>query len=193
MKKIVVLFLSTALFAACNNDQQLDSVKTAEKQNNELDSSVTLLGNNTDSLDFDKDFMVEAASGGLMEVQLGQLAQKQASGTAVKKFGQMMVNDHTKANNELAALARQKNIVVPAEPGKEAMEHIQKLQQESGANFDKDYVSLMVDDHKEDIEHFEKAAEKAKDPDIKALAAKTLPTLRHHLQMIQGIQDGMKQ
>ncbi len=193
MKKIVVLFLATALLAiACNNDKQPDSVKTAERQNNDRDSSPTILGNNTDSLDFDKDFMVEAASGGMLEVQLGQLAQKQATSTAVKQFGQMMVSDHTKANNELMALAKQKNIVVPAEPGKEAMEHIQKLQQETGKDFDKDYVSLMVDDHKEDIEQFEKAADKAKDPDIKALAAKTLPVLKHHLQMIQGIQDGMK-
>lgn len=193
MKKIFVLLVSTALFAAaCNDSKQPDSVKAAEKQNDRQDSSVTLLGDNTDSLDFDKDFMVEAASGGMLEVQLGGIAQSNASATQVKNFGKMMVSDHTKANAELMALAKQKNIVVPSVPGKEAQEHIQKLQQEKGKDFDKDYVSLMVDDHKEDIDKFEKAANKAKDPDIKALAAKTLPVLKHHLQMIQAIKDGMK-
>jgi putative membrane protein len=193
MKKIFVLFIAAALVTvACNNDNQADSVKNAEKQNDRNDSSVTLLGDNTDSLDFDKDFMVETASGGLLEVQLGELAQKNASAAAVKKFGQMMVTDHTKANAELTALAKQKNIVVPSVPGEEAQENISKLQQVTGKDFDKEYVNLMVEDHKNDIDQFEKAAEKAKDPEIKALATKTLPTLRHHLQMIQAIHDGMK-
>ena len=193
MKKMFMLLAATALFAiACNNNSQGDSVKAAEKENDKRDSGVTLLGSNTDSLDFDKDFMVQAASGGLLEVQLGQIAQQNASAAAVKQFGKMMVSDHTKANNELTALAKQKNIVVPSAPGEDAQEHINKLQQSKGKDFDRDYVSLMVDDHKEDIEQFEKAAENAKDPDIKALAVKTLPVLKHHLQMIQSIQNGMK-
>lgn len=120
MKKMFVLLVATALFAVACNNTQPDSVKAAEKENDNRDSAVTLLGDNTDSLDFDKDFMVKAASGGMLEVQLGQIAQENASAAAVKQFGKMMVSDHTKANTELTTLAKQKNIVVPTVPGKEA-------------------------------------------------------------------------
>lgn len=194
MKKVFVILASAALFAiACNNEEKKnDSEERAEAQNEKKDSSVTLLGVNTDSLKDDKDFMIEAASGGLLEVELGKLAQTNASSAAVKSFGKMMISDHTKANNELTALAKAKSITVPSVPGADAQKHIDELKTKKGADFDKAYVDLMVDDHKEDIEEFQKAADDAKEPEIKALAAKTLPVLKEHLQKIQAIQSSMK-
>lgn len=194
MKKVFVILVSAALFAiACNNDKkETDSEERAEAQNEKKDSSVVLLGVNTDSLKDDKDFMIEAASGGLLEVELGKLAQTNASAAAVKDFGKMMVDNHTKANTELTALAKAKNITVPSVPGEDAQKHIDELKAKKGADFDKAYVDLMVDDHKEDIEEFQKAADDAKEPEIKALATKTLPMLKMHLQKIQSIQSSMK-
>lgn len=194
MKKVLTLLAVTACFAiACGNEEnKKDSEERAEAQNEKKDSSVVLLGVNTDSLKDDKDFMIEAASGGLLEVELGKLAQTNGSSAAVKSFGMMMVTDHTKANNELTALAKAKNITVPSVPGEDAQKHIDELKTKKGAEFDKAYVDLMVDDHKEDIEEFQKAADDAKEPEIKALAAKTLPTLKEHLQKIQAIQSGLK-
>jgi putative membrane protein len=192
MKKIFVLLAAASFAIACNNDAKTDSVENAEKQNDKKDSGVTVLGIDTDSTSGDKDFMVKAASGGLLEVELGKLAQTNGSSAAVKDFGKMMVMDHTKANTELVTLAKAKNITVPSVPGEDAQKHIDELKAKNGAEFDKAYVDLMVDDHKEDIDEFGKAADDAKDADIKALAAKTLPTLKEHLTKIQAIKDGMK-
>ena len=194
MKKVLMLLATTACIAiACNNDaKKNDSEERAEAQNEKKDSSVVLLGVNTDSLKDDKDFMIEAASGGLLEVELGKLAQTNASSAAVKSFGKMMITDHTKANSELTALAKAKNVTIPSVPGEDAQKHIDELKTKKGADFDKAYVDLMVDDHKEDIDEFQKAADDGKEPEVKAFASKTLPTLKEHLQKIQAIQSSMK-
>lgn len=133
----------------------------------------------------DKKFMMEAAQGGMAEVKLGQLALKQASNTDVKSFGQHMVEDHGKANDELKALAQQKNVTLPKDvkPADQALyNRLSKLQ---GAAFDKLYMSEMVKDHKKDVAEFKHASTACKDADVKAWAGKTLPVLEDHLKMAQ--------
>jgi putative membrane protein len=139
-----------------------------------------------------EDFMKEAAIGGLTEVELGKLASTKAVNAEVKKFGQMMVDDHSKANAELKALAAKKNITLPTEPDSSHKSTIDELKGESGANFDKEYVDEMVDDHEKDVAEFEKQAQNSPDPDVKAFAAKTLPTLKKHLDAIKAIEAKMK-
>ena len=117
-------------------------------------------------------------------------AQK-AANPEVKKFGQTMVTDHSKANAELKALAAKKNISIPTEMGSHKSD-IEKMSKLSGADFDRQYVDDMVADHETDVAEFEKQAMSAKDPDVKAFAAKTLPTLKRHLEMIKAIQAKMK-
>lgn len=135
----------------------------------------------------DMKFASEAATGGLMEVQLGQLAQQNADSADVKQFGQRMVTDHGKANDELKALAQQKNLTLPTElKGKHKSEQ-EKLSKTSGANFDRMYMGLMVKDHVKDVADFRKAATKVKDPDLNAWSAKTLPVLEQHLQQAREI------
>ena len=110
----------------------------------------------------------------------------------VKEFGAMMVADHSKANDELKTLATAKNITLPATLGEDTQEDVNELAKLSGKEFDKKYVSMMVDDHKEDVDAFKKAAEDNNiDPDIKAFAAKTLPTLQQHLDRINAIDKMM--
>ena len=135
-------------------------------------------------------FMKDAAEGGMAEVQMGKLAASKAKDPAVKAFGQMMVTDHSKANDELKALAQKKNFQLPADIGSHKSD-MDDLSKENGADFDKDYVDKMVDDHETDVKNFQREAENGTDPDVKAFAAKTLPTLQKHLDAIKAIQAKM--
>ena len=102
-----------------------------------------------------------------------------------------MVDDHTKANTELKALAAKKNKTLPAELDSSHKSTMDDLKGKSGADFDQDYVEAMVDDHEEDVAAFEKQSQNSSDPDVKAFAAKTLPTLKKHLDAIKAIQAKM--
>ena len=138
------------------------------------------------------DFAVKAASGGMMEVKLGEIAQQNASLPRVKAFGQMMVQDHSKANEELKSLAGSKNVTLPDSVGEDHSKHIQDLSKKTGKDFDKAYIDMMVDDHNEDIDMFDKASKDLKDADLKAFAGKTLPTLRAHLDSAKAVQEALK-
>ena len=140
----------------------------------------------------DAAFVKNAAADGVAEVKLGELARDKAENPAVKEFGAMMATDHGKANEELAAIATAKGIEVPSElDGKHKSLHA-KLSKLSGAEFDKEYSSEMVKAHKKAVSDFEKASKSAKDPEVKAFAEKTLPTLKHHLEKAQSLQSGEK-
>ena len=128
----------------------------------------------------------------MMEVELAKLALTKSQSPEVKKLAQMMVTDHTAANNELKKLAGTKNISVPAVISTDKQDKLNDFIKKSGNDFDKDYTSYMVSDHKDDISLFKKEAEKGKDPEIKAWAAGKLSTLEHHLQMAQTTEDLVK-
>lgn len=136
-------------------------------------------------------FAQNAAMAGMAEVKLGQLALEKSNNDDIKKFAQMMVDDHTKANDELKSMAQSKSIELPTDIGKHQKDY-DKLSKLSGTEFDKEYADGMVKDHKEVVSMFEKEANKGDDPDTKAWAAKTLPTLQMHLQHAQDLQKMMK-
>jgi putative membrane protein len=139
----------------------------------------------------DQKFFKEAASGGMLEVELGQMAQQKAHAVAVKDFGTRMVNDHGKANDELKALAQQKNLQMPTQLEHKHRSMIDKLAKLSGPDFDKKYMKMMVKDHEKDVKEFQKATKKVKDADLNAWAAKTLPTLEQHLQQAKDVYKGI--
>ena len=135
----------------------------------------------------DHAFVKEAAIGGMAEVDLGQLAASKAESPDVKQFGQRMVDDHGKANTELKSWASQKNVTLPTElDAKHKAEHA-RLEKLSGAAFDRAYMQAMVADHNKDVAAFMRESKAAKDPDLKAWAAKTLPTLQEHQKMAKEI------
>jgi len=134
----------------------------------------------------DREFIEDAARGGMAEVELGQFAQQHASGDPVKQFAARMVKDHSKANEELRQLAQEKGVTMPSGPSHMDNHEMSKLAKLTGADFDREYMDNMVKDHEKDVKEFRKQAEKAKDPDVKNFAAKTLPTLQEHLQMAQN-------
>jgi len=133
------------------------------------------------------EFVQKAAVGGMAEVKMGQIASQQGENADVRKFGQRMVTDHTKAGLELMQIAAKKNIAIPRELDKKHADMVSKFQASKGADFDKAYMSHMVKDHEEDVALFEKEAKNGTDPDVKAFAAKSLPTLKEHLQMAKDI------
>lgn len=133
----------------------------------------------------DAKFAMDAAKGGLMEVAMGKVAADHATNPDVKAFGQRMVTDHSKANDELKAIASQKGLTLPAKLDAADQAKIDRMSKMSGAAFDKAYMDDMVQDHKKDVAEFRKEASGGKDADIKGFAGKTLPTLEEHLKMAQ--------
>jgi putative membrane protein len=136
----------------------------------------------------DKKFVTEAAEGGQMEVELGELAQQKAATDAVRQFGRRMVDDHGKANHELAQLAASKQVQLSDKASRHEQREKDRLSKLSGAAFDREYVKMMVADHEKDVAVFKRESQQAKDPDLKTWAGKTLPTLEDHLQMIRQVQ-----
>jgi len=128
----------------------------------------------------DKDFMMNAAKGGMMEVEMGKMAAQNAQNADVKKFGNRMVTDHSKANNELMALAKEEGVSLPGakSPGK--------------WKSDKAYMDDMVKDHQKDLSEFQKEAQSGTDPDVKAFAAKGAKMVNTHLKLAQETQGKVK-
>jgi len=189
MKKIsLCLFLLMFLFAACDN-------RSGQGDGND---TLRIGPDNSNSVGIDTtgeaggDFTMEAASAGLMEVELGNLAQQKASSAEVKRFGSRMVTDHSKANNELKQIAQQNNIVLPDSMMDKHRDMVQDLRELNGTEFDKEYMSMMVQDHQEDVNKFEQASKDDPNSPVGQWAAKTLPVLREHLSLAKQIDEKLK-
>lgn len=137
----------------------------------------------------DQAFVKKAAQDSKAEVELGKLAVKQAQNPEVKKFGQQMSKDHSKANEKLAVIAKKKGMTVPADLSNEHKELKKTLSGLKGEEFDKKYISAMLEEHNKDVNEFEKQAKQGQDAELKSFAEQTLPNLKHHLQMAQSLMD----
>ena len=135
----------------------------------------------------DATFMTTAARGGLAEVQMGQLAQRNGRSAAVKQFGQQMVSHHGRSNQEMIALAQQKQITPPSTMGAEHQRIYDDLAKLRGSAFDRAYAQAMVRDHQEDLRAYQAEAQNGTDPDVKAFAARHVPILQEHLRMAQRL------
>jgi putative membrane protein len=135
----------------------------------------------------DKEFIEDAAKGGMFEVQSGQLAAQKGSDQSVKDFGNKLAQDHGKANDELKQIAEAKGVKIPEKDSWGDRHEMSKLQKLSGPAFDREFAQHAVKDHEKDIKKFEKAATDLKDPDLKAWAEKQLPALKEHLALAQKL------
>jgi putative membrane protein len=192
LSSIIMIALAVAGFQACNNGTK-DSKEAADSANVKKDTSHNAAS--TGGIAVDKDdakFATTAANAGMAEVAAGKMAAKKATRTRVKNFAEMMVTDHTKAGDELATLAKTKNITLPSAPDADAQKKADDLSKKTGKDFDKAYVDAMVDDHEKAVKLFTDASQNCKDADLKAFAAKTLPTLKMHLDSIKAIKASMK-
>jgi putative membrane protein len=136
----------------------------------------------------DKSFLKDAAESGNAEISGSQVALSQSSNADVKTFAQMMVDDHGKAGTELKGLAQQKGVKVSDTPSITKKTEIKMLSERKGSSFDQHYAdSIGVKAHQDTIKLFQKEVDKGTDPDVKAWASKTLPTLQHHLEAAQAL------
>lgn len=187
MKKnflFALIFMGAIGFQACNNSSQqsTDTVEAAEDSNENAA---------TDVKEDDSEFVVAAANGGMMEIESGKVASEKAASAEVKAFGSKMVADHTKASGELKTLATAKGLSLPASLGEDEKKHLDEMAKLSGAEFDKHYMDMMVNDHDKTVSMFEDAARNAKDAEIKAFAEKTLPVLKEHQAAAKALHDKM--
>jgi putative membrane protein len=135
----------------------------------------------------DAKFLKGAAIGAMAEVQTGKLVEQNATNPDVKQFGQRMVTDHGQELTDLQTLAQSKNVDLPTEPDKKHKKTYDKLAKLQGDEFDKAYSKDALEDHRKDVKEFQKEADKATDPDVKAFAAKQVPVLQEHLSMAEKL------
>ncbi len=197
MKKSMLIIFAAAVLVACKKNENTvaessaDTMATYDSSNLAVNDSVTGTDSastagtgaesNTSLSNHDKMFADEAAKGGMMEVSIGQLVSANASDASVKTLGEMMVRDHTKANNELKQWASNVGYTLPTEMDVDQQNKFNSLKMKKGADFDRAYTDLMVTDHKKDIASFKKESLEGGDSSLKSFAGKTLPTLEHHL------------
>jgi putative membrane protein len=131
-------------------------------------------------------FVTKAAEGGMAEVELGRLASQRASDDSVKQFGQRMVTDHGKANDELKQIASSKGMDIPSSLAAKHQAAMDRLSKLNGAEFDRAYMQDMVRDHREDVSEFRRESQRGTDPEVKSFAAKTLPVLEEHLKQAES-------
>ena len=127
----------------------------------------------------------------MAEVELGRIAVQNASSDQVRKFGQRMIDDHGKANDELKSLAGNKDVTVPSELDHKHAKEVKHMQTLSGKEFDRAYMKMMVADHEKDVSEFKQESQKGKDGDVKGFAKKTLPTLKEHLSLARQTRNAV--
>jgi len=202
-KSVIVSLLSLGLLAVgCSSNNK---AATPESSNSSSSAAQPASGSNNSSsanssssntsnsastssdANADQHFISEAAKGNRAEVQLGQMMVSKATDPNVKKFAQMMVDDHTKALNQLQQIAQNKNITLPDGLPDDAKDLQDKINNESGKQLDKDYMDAMVQDHQKDVQEFQDASNNAQDKDVKQWAGKMVPKLQQHLKKAQQV------
>ena len=138
-------------------------------------------------IEADKAFMIKATQGNLGEVDAAKLALQQSTSDSVKAFAQMMIDDHTSAQTELAAIAKNENVPLPDSTDDAHRMFKQRLMQVSGKTFDSAYMQAQVQDHVKTIAMFQAEAKNGLDAQTKAYANKLLPKLQMHLQHAQSV------
>lgn len=179
MKKVLMLFIAGSFCIANVTAQTTTTTTMSSNMDNE-------------NIKGDVKFAKKAAETDLMEVQLGKVAQTNASSPDVKMHAQHMIDDHTKASEELKAIAQKKNITLPTSITEQQQMKYNDLAKLKGKEFDSQYTQLMIEDHKEAIKMFKEEAEDGMDPELKAFATGKIETLEHHLQMWEGTSKVVK-
>jgi putative membrane protein len=181
-------------YAAVAQQSQSPSDPTTQPANQQNQPAVQPTNSSTDGTTSsglsaqDRQFMIQAAQGGMAEVKLGQLAVQRASSDSVKQYAQRMVDDHTQVNNELMQLAQQKSVTLPTDVNSQQKALRTRLGQLSGTNFDKRYIrEAGVRAHSQQAALFQREIQQGQDSDVKAFAAKVLPAVKDHLQMARSM------
>ena len=201
MKKLVnFLFIGCiCAFAACNSSSSNENSTDSAKDINDsmMQDSNSMMKNDTSSMNNmssapvsqeDADWAVDVANAGMTEVELSKVAQTKATNPRLKSFADMMVTDHTKANDQLKQFAATKNITLPANLSDASQKKLDNLnKKDAGKDFDKAYMNDMLDGHKNAVDKLTKGSKDLKDADLKNFAAQTLSAVMMHQDSIQSI------
>lgn len=192
MKKILLVskvvlgagILLLSLNSCKNETKQEDTKEVAEDQNEAKFDSI-------DSKEDDSEFLVDATEINLAEIEIGKLAQTKSTNPEVKKFGKMLVDEHTKSAAEVKTIADSRNFSLPTSITEEGKDEYDKLNEKTGVDFDKKFAAMMVDGHEKAIDKFNKAAETANDQKIKTWASKNVTALTAHLQHAKQLKESL--
>lgn len=165
----------------------LCSLGAVAQSNTNNSNSTNAMGTAKHMTASDRMFIRKAAEGGKAEVELGKLAQEKAASPEVKQFGERMVNDHSKANDQLKEVVQKEGVTLPTKLDAKDAATKARLEKLSGEAFDRAYMKDMVADHTKDVREFKNEAKNGKDPDVKNFAAQTAPTLEDHLKEAKNI------
>jgi putative membrane protein len=181
-KTVLALSICAAMSMATAAAQGSGSSNSSQSSHSSMSQT-----SNTGLSPLDEKFMQNAAKGNNAEVELGRLAVEKGGNSEVKSFGQRMIDDHTKANDQLKQLASRKNVNLSEGLSIKAKAEKKKLEGLSGADFDREYMADMLKDHRSDITDFRRESQAGTDPAVKHFASETLPTLRDHLKQAENI------
>ncbi len=175
--QVAALFALLLFTAACSGgESNKDPVAEARFQNEKRIGDEAI----TEKQERDAEFMVMAASGSMLDLELSAVAQRKATVPDVKYLAQMIAGEHGTMQADLKALAARKSIVLPANLGGNQAERVGELTALNGASFDRKYLDLIEENHKNSINEFDDMSDDAYDGDIRAFAAKYLPVLKKH-------------
>ncbi|KFE99174.1 membrane protein [Chryseobacterium formosense] len=205
MKNSILTLLAVAALASCNKKDSVSTNSSVDSTDlsstvptdtpQTLNDSATVSNTVNDAKalsDQDKTFVDAAAKGGMMEVMMGEFAATNATNASVKSLGQKIAKDHKMANEELKKWAATVNYSLPSSMDAAQQKMHDDLTAKKGADFDKAYVDMMVNDHKKDIAAFKKQSADGTDANLKAFATKTIPTLENHLKESEKVKAAMK-
>ncbi len=188
-KTFLFIGFSSLVMIACNNAGK-DSVEQADSANREArkDTMATapVPDANTSA------FLVDATNVGMAEVQLSRIAVERSTNAAVKDFANLMINDHTSANDQVMALAAKKNVTLPSDVSDENRKKSDDLMKKSGKDFDKEYVDIMVKDHEAAVNLFERASNNVSDAEVVSFINGILPKLKNHLESVKALKKSLK-
>lgn len=170
-----------------SNTDQFNNVNEGQSNPGRANSGQTNTGQSSTGQSSDASFMTDAAQSGIAEVSLAKLAQQKSSDKRVKEFARRIERDHEKANNALMQIFRHKKMTPPTATDSTHQSDVDRLSKLSGAEFDREYMSLMVREHQKDIADFQREAKSAKDRQLRAWTQQTLPKLEQHLKSAQSI------
>jgi len=193
-----LLIISASMFAAGQSNPKPQKKGNYDTQKSTTQPGVAEQSNKSETPtsnnpvkapgELDQKFLKEAAIGDAAEIALGQMAQEKASDPKVKQFGARMVQDHSKADDQLKHVAQTQHVSLPTELDPPHKAEKARLSQKTGSQFDKAYSRLMVQEHTKTIDKFQREASSSKDPTVKKFAQETLPILKSHLQEAQQLE-----
>lgn len=185
-----MLLASTAVLTSCGNNNAPKTEKDADAKEIADDHNDAKF--NDKALEKDADYISDAYSSGLCEIEAAKRAREYASTKQVRDYAGELIAAHVKLNDQLQALAKSKQVTLQSSLTEDQLEELKKNSDQKGVEYDKNYLSDVISKHEKSIAMYEKAADKSEDADVRKLFSNALPELRNHLDMAMNTKNKLK-